>query len=201
VEEGGNGAVKGFDGWDGVVSGGASGMIKRGSVEEQELAYPVRFDVIELLQDSEGAGEFIGARGTYGERVCTAPPDSRTFLQTGDVSGDTYPVFGVAGAPPLPLNTLHLVRASGEKEVVKAVDLVEIYPGDVLYTQCFGGGGWGNPLDRDPEKVKFSAMEGLLSFERAKDVYGVVLTQKDKENPETIEVDYKATEALREKSR
>jgi N-methylhydantoinase B len=197
VEEGGSGAVKGFDGWDGVVSGGASGMVKRGSVEEQELAYPVRFDVIELLQDSEGAGEFIGARGTFGERVCTAPPNSRTFLQTGDVSGDTYPCFGVAGAPPLPLNTLRLLRATGKKEVIKAVDLYELNRGDILYTECFGGGGWGNPLDRDPEKVRFGAIEGLVSFKRAKDVYGVVLIQKDPKNPETIKVDATATAALR----
>ena len=74
-----------------------------------------------------------------------------------------------------------------------------MYEGDTRYTKCYGGGGWGNPLDRDPEKVKFNAMEGLLSFERAKDVYGVVLTQIDEENPETIEVDEKATEELRNK--
>jgi N-methylhydantoinase B len=200
TEEGGNGAVKGFDGWDGVCAGGASGMVIRGSVEEQEIAYPVRFDVLELMQDSEGAGEFIGARGTYGERVCTAPPGARTFLQTGDVSGDTYPCFGVAGAPPLPLNTLRLLRAAtGEKEVIKAVDLYELFPGDILYTQCFGGGGWGSPLNRDPEKVRFNAVEGLLSFKRAKNVYGVILKQADKANPETIEVDYEATEKLRQK--
>jgi N-methylhydantoinase B len=199
VEEGGSGAVKGFDGWDGVASGGASGMVKRGSVEEQELAYPVRFNVIELLQDSEGAGEYIGARGTHGERICTAPPGSRTFLQTGDVAGDTYPCFGVAGAPPLPLNTLRLHRATGKKEAIKAVDLYELHQGDILYTTCYGGGGWGNPLDRDPEKVRFNATEGLLSFKKARDVYGVVLNQPDKENPETIAVDDKATAALRKR--
>jgi N-methylhydantoinase B len=82
-------------------------------------------------------------------------------------------------------------------KVVKAVDLEELYEGDVLYTTCYGGGGWGNPLDRDPEKVKFNAMEGLVSFEKAKNVYGVVLTQEDEENPETIDVDIKATEELR----
>lgn len=200
VEEGGSGAVKGFDGWDGVGPGGSSGMIRRGSVEEQELNYPVRFDVVELMKDSEGAGEFIGARGVYGVRVCTAPPGSRTFLQAGDVAGDTYPCFGVAGAPPLPLNTLRLFRSStGQIEVIKAIGFYEIYPGDVLYTQCYGGGGWGNPLYRDPEKVKFNAIEGLLSFERARNVYGVVLIQHDPENPETIEVDYPATEELRQK--
>jgi N-methylhydantoinase B len=200
IEEGGAGAVKGFDGWDGVASGGASGMIKRGSVEEQELAYPVRFDIALLKQDSEGAGEFIGSRGVYGERACTAPKNSRTFLQSGDVCGDTWPAHGVAGAPHLPLSNLRLVRAAtGEKEVIKAVDMNEIYPGDILYTNCYGAGGWGNPLNRDPEKVRFNAVEGLLSFERARNVYGVVLTQKDPENPETIEIDGKATEELRRK--
>ena len=63
----------------------------------------------------------------------------------------------------------------------------------------YASGGWGNPLNRDPERVKFNAIEGLISFKRARDVYGVVLKQKDKENPETIEVNYKATEELRKK--
>jgi N-methylhydantoinase B len=153
-----------------------------------------------MFPDSEGAGEFIGSRGIYGERVCTAPPNARTFLQSGDVSGDTYNVFGVAGAPPLPLNTLRLLRAAtGKIEVIKAIDMNELFPGDILYTYAYSGGGWGNPLDRDPEKVKFNVMEGLVSFERAKNVYGVVLTQNDKENPETITIDYPATQELRRK--
>jgi hypothetical protein len=42
-------------------------------------------------------------------------------------------------------------------------------------------------------------MEGLVTFERAKNVYGVVLTQNDKENPETITIDYPATQELRRK--
>jgi N-methylhydantoinase B len=200
VEEGGNGALKGFDGWDGVGAAGGSGVSKRGSVEEQELMYPVRFDVVRILEDSEGAGEFVGGRGTYTERVCTAPPGARTFLQTGDCSGDTWPVYGVAGAPPLPVNSMRVLRAGKkERDVIKAIDLNEMFEGDILYSWCYGGGGWGNPLDRDPERVKFNATEGLLTFERARDVYGVVLTQKEKDNPETIEVDYKATEELRKK--
>jgi N-methylhydantoinase B len=201
IEEGGSGAVKGFDGWDGVGAGGGSGASKRGSVEEQELSYPVRFDVVNLMKDSEGAGEFTGARGTYVERVIIIPAKgARYILQTGDCSGDTWPAFGVAGAPKLPLSTMHVIRAGKKrKEVVKAIDLGELYSGDVLYTKCYGAGGWGNPLDRDPEKVKYHAMEGLVSFARARKVYGVVLTQRDKTNPETIEVNLKATTELRKR--
>ena len=102
IEESGTGAVKGFDGWDGMMGVCGGGQGKRGSVEQEELKYPIRFDVIRLLENSEGAGEFIGSRGSYGERVCTAPLGSRTTLQTGDCSGDTWPVMGVAGAPQQP---------------------------------------------------------------------------------------------------
>ena len=86
-----------------------------------------------------------------------------------------------------------------EKEIIKAIDLYEIFQGDILYTKCYGGGGWGYPLNRDPDKVKFNAMEGLVTFDRARGIYGVVLTQTDKDNPETINVDYEATKRLREK--
>jgi N-methylhydantoinase B len=203
IEEGGSGAVKGFDGWDGVGAGGGSGASKRGSVEEQELSYPVRFDVVDLMRDSEGAGEFTGARGTYVERIITIPEKgARYILQTGDCTGDTWPAFGVAGAPKLPLSSMRVIRAGKKrKEVIKAIDLNELYSGDVLYTRCYGAGGWGNPLDRDPEKVKTNVMEGLLSLNRARKVYGVVLNQKDKENAETIEVNYPATRELRKKLR
>lgn len=51
----------------------------------------------------------------------------------------------------------------------------------------------------EKRRVKLNAIEGLLSFERARDMYGVVLIQKEKDDPETIEVDYQATEELREK--
>jgi len=196
MEEGGPGAVKGRDAWR------PGGPVKRGSVEEQELVFPVRWDVMELLPDSEGAGEFTGTGGAYGERVCTAPPGARTFLQTGDVSGCTTPRYGVAGAAMIPPSTLHLLRAGKkEKDVIKAIDVYELHNGDVLYTEAYGGGGWGNPLNRDPEKVKKSVIAGLISFERARNVYGVVLTQQDRENPETISVDYKATEELRNKAK
>jgi N-methylhydantoinase B len=66
-----------------------------------------------------------------------------------------------------------------------------------LITRTSGGAGWGNPLDRDPERVRLNVRDGFLSIQRARDVYGVIITQKEKANPETVEVDYRATEKLR----
>ena len=54
-----------------------------------------------------------------------------------------------------------------------------------------GGGGWGDPLDRDPESVRWDAIEGYISRGAALDEYGVVLDEKD------LSVDQAATERLR----
>jgi N-methylhydantoinase B len=54
-----------------------------------------------------------------------------------------------------------------------------------------GGGGCGNPLEREPEMVERDVIEGYVSLERAKEDYGVVI------DPETLKVDLEATEKLR----
>lgn len=202
IEEGGSGAVKGYDGWDGMVGVPLAGVIYRGSVEICELIFPYLWHVVRLAQDSEGPGEFIGARGTYSERECVAPPGARTILMSGDASGAFFPPTGVAGAPDAPCGEIYIQRVGKkEREIFRTIDMGEMYPGEVLTTKAGGGGGWGNPLDRDLEKVRENAQDGLVSFQRARDIYGVVLNQQDKENPETITVDYKATEELRKKLR
>jgi N-methylhydantoinase B len=54
-----------------------------------------------------------------------------------------------------------------------------------------GGGGWGNPLERDPERVRMDVVEGYVSCEKAKNDYGVVLDPKD------LAIDMAATKKLR----
>ena len=58
-------------------------------------------------------------------------------------------------------------------------------------TRCSGGGGWGNPLNRHVQKVQDDVMDGYVSIERAKNVYGVVL------DSHTFEIQHEATEKLR----
>lgn len=200
IEEGGSGAVKGYDGWEGIGPSFLLNTQKRGSVEENELFLPgFRYETVELAMDSEGPGEFRGGRGVYAERVYNLPPGSLTFIQTGCNDGQTTPVPGVAGAPQGSIGQMYIQRAGkADKEIFKTMEIFEVYPSDRMFVTSHGGGGWGDPLNRDPEKVKFDAMEGLLSFKRAEQVYGVVLTQIDKDNPETIQVDYEATKLLRD---
>ena len=65
--------------------------------------------------------------------------------------------------------------------------------GHAWYGWRNGGGGYGEPLKRDPEKVKDDARDGFISVEAARNMYGVVLDTK----PELFAVDYPATAQLR----
>ena len=69
----------------------------------------------------------------------------------------------------------------------------ELRSEDVLVTRCGGGAGVGAPEDRDPEAVKLDVRNELVSLTMAEEVYKVVL------DPETLEIDQEATQALRRK--
>ena len=64
-------------------------------------------------------------------------------------------------------------------------------PEDVLVNCSGGGGGWGDPFKRDPEKVLADVCNGYVSLASAKQAYGVVI------HPETMAIDVTATTALR----
>jgi N-methylhydantoinase B len=103
----------------------------------------------------------------------------------------------MAGAPPTHLGKIFLVKAGGTKEIFKTLDMGEMFPGDLLITHAPGGAGWGDPLDRDPERVRKNVRDGFVSFSRARDVYGVVFKANDMRDPRTIEIDVEATKKLR----
>lgn len=200
IEEGGSGAAKGFDGWEGVVGCPLAGVIYRGSVEQNEMIFPYLWWKVEFAEDTEGAGEFTGSRGTYSERECVEPEGAKTFLMSGDTAGEYFAPGGPAGAPPHPTGEWYIRRVGKkEKEVFHTLDMTQFFNGDVLYTKSSGGSGWGNPLARDIEKIREAVRDGLISDQRAREVYGVVIKPQTLEdpNPENIQVDYKATVKLR----
>jgi N-methylhydantoinase B len=69
--------------------------------------------------------------------------------------------------------------------------LTQLKPGDVVTIDAAGGGGYGNPLERQPEMVESDMIEGYVSIEAAKKDYGVVI------DPKTFKVDMKETKKLR----
>jgi N-methylhydantoinase B len=124
----------------------------------------------ESIADSGGAGLHRGGNG-----VCMV----YEFLEPGQISIHddrwlTYP-WGVNGGLPGGRSTKRLVRKDGTSEWLPSkCDRIQVQPGDQLYFNTWGGGGWGDPLKREPAKVATDVLRGLVSVEGAKR-YGVVV--------------------------
>ena len=103
----------------------------------------------------------------------------------------THP-WGVNGGLPGGRSNKLMVRADKSEEWMPAkADRIAVKAGDTLYFNTWGGGGWGDPLERDAEKVARDTKRRLISRDGARR-YGVVLNTD-------LSVDAKATEDLRRK--
>lgn len=194
ASDGSGGAMKGFDGWQGVGNYRFVGCLVRPDMEVFESQVPYWVRRYELLTDWEGAGEFRGGPGVYVEMACNSdlPPEAPTLAQTGNSDGMRFAPKGAAGGGDGRLNEMWIVSpGTGESRILPTMGLDHIKPGEIVYHRASGGGGWGDPLNRHAERVHEDVLEGLVSFERAREVYGVVL------DPETLEVQHAATEKLR----
>ena len=69
--------------------------------------------------------------------------------------------------------------------------LTQLNPGDVVIMDAAGGGGYGDPLERDPELVAADVANGYVSIEKAREDYGVII------DPQDLKVDAVETEKLR----
>ncbi|MDP7651252.1 MAG: hydantoinase B/oxoprolinase family protein, partial [Rhodospirillales bacterium] len=101
--------------------------------------------------------------------------------------------WGLDGGKPPGKGVYRVVHADGSAEDVGGKCQCEVEAGARFVLRTRGGGGWGDPFRRDPEKIRWDVVEGLLSLERARDVYGVVV------DPVSMTVDGEGTGELREK--
>jgi len=165
---GGYGARAFSDGPDAVQTHGQN--TENAPVEETEANYPVRIVRYELVNDSEGAGRFRGGLGLRRDYLFAEYPVTFTVLADRDREGPGG-LFGGRAAPPAEyvLNPAVEARRLGSKTTV------ELERGDVVSYRTCGGGGYGAPFERDPERVLRDAREGKVSLARARDVYGVAI--------------------------
>ena len=145
-----------------------------------ERYYPMRIERYETAPDSGGAGLHRGGNAIH---------MSYRFLSEGTVSIHddrwfTYP-WGVNGGAPGQRARKILERADGSRTVVgNKVDDIAVGPGDCLHYITWGGGGWGDPLQRDPALVALEVRRGLVTAEGARR-YGVVLDDNGAVDAET----------------
>jgi N-methylhydantoinase B len=85
------------------------------------------------------------------------------------------------------------LSADGTEVAVPVIGDVTLQPGEWVRGLESGGGGYGDPLDRDVDAVRTDVLDGWVSAEAARDIYGVVLTIDD----QSVEIDAAATEEHR----
>ena len=157
--------------------------------EYLEAICPLRMDAHEVIPDSGGPGLHRGGNGVH---------TAYRILNAGDVSIHddrwlSYP-WGVRGGLPGARSRKYVERTDGTIEVLPSkCDRVRVEPGDVVHYCTWGGGGWGDPLERPVEQVAFDVAAGLVTIAGARR-YGVVVH-------EDFTVDDEATQALRESMR
>jgi N-methylhydantoinase B len=189
--DGSCGAVSGFDGYQGVTSLTALGAINRGNVEEMEVRVPWRLLQYELVPDFTGAGKWRGGPGIHWVAVNEGTDG---IMATGSSDGDEMLGFGAGGGKPSPPCRTFIQRRQGKKAVrirVKPHRLVPLKTGDVVVKHSSGGGGVGDPAQRDPEMVREDVANELVSLKAARTIYKVII------DPRTLQVNGRATQALR----
>jgi len=191
-----SGAALGYDGVDGSGSSPLGGAMVRAPIEVEEWYIPYRWKTLEFIADSGGAGQWRGGMGTHVESQCVydrkvwQPMDCLTM--TGNADGEKFGSVGMAGGMGGTLTKLEILR--GEEHLpYRTFDMKYLEPGDSLVSYSGGGGGYGDPLDREIEKVQLDVRNEYVSIKAAQELYGVVF------KPGTYEVDLKVTTALRAK--
>jgi N-methylhydantoinase B len=190
--EGGQGARAYADGnsfYMMIFIGGASNQPN----ETLERWYPMVYTSTEAVVDSCGDGEYRGGFGIW-----------RSFRATGDtelvVLGDRERVgpFGLAGGSNGGPNMVVLNPGTdAEENLGMFTTKAKLKTGDQLEFGSNGGGGYGLPWERKVESVLDDVIDGLLSMEKARDVYGVAITEVDADAL-VYEVDEQETARLRE---
>jgi N-methylhydantoinase B len=180
--------MQGVDGYDHIGMIDASGGLLDQDYEMFEQQTPHRLLQHEYLVDSAGAGEWRGGLGV--ETVFEIGSDDTQMVVFGD--GDVEPAFGLEGGGAGSLNTIELSYPDGNRKTPDSLDLLRGVPKGTIYRQLAGGGGGhGDPKRRPAARVAEEVRNGVVSFEAAREIYGVVVDER------TMTFDAEATERLR----
>jgi N-methylhydantoinase B len=184
---GGAGAYAGGDGAESIQTDSSNSM--NIPVEAMEMDFPIRVLRWGLREGSGGAGRWRGGLGLEyqlevlngeahfshrGERFYTAP-------------------WGLFGGRPGAMAKAEIHRENGQVQNIPSKLEFDLTKGDQVHFYTTGGGGYGDPLVRDPQCVLEDVVDGKISALAAKEEYGVVVIERQK----LPEINAKATGRLR----
>jgi N-methylhydantoinase B len=168
-------------------------------VEGQERVSPILTNEYQIVTDSAGPGKFRGGAGVI--KTSTLGAADKTVISY-ICDRERSIVWGINGGLPSSPHGLSLTRAGSAKTewLGSVFSNVELHSGDVFSRPTAGGGGYGDPLQRDPQRVCEDVADDYVSVERALTDYGVVIRVIDK-GLAAYEVDSESTEAARSELR
>ena len=173
---------------DGVDLGGEiPNIVSRwANAESQELNTPIRYLFRRAVPDSGGPGKYRGGvcheyaftpNGASEVGLVLFGKGTRAPMSLGIFGGYPgcnvgYTTFRQANVDELPDRLEELV---GSEQFDQFWGMLDLHEGDVQYVRFMGGGGYGDPIDRDPALVLRDVLAGLVTAEPAREIYGVVI--------------------------
>ena len=177
------GATPRADGNDGVSNPAATAS--NIPVEVAESEFPIVIERYGLVPDTGGAGRFRGGLAIERSWRCLTPDTSLVVRSDRQL----HAPYGLAGGESGACSANVLREADGREQDLPPMFSTVIQPGDVFHHRTAGGGGFGDPRERDPEAVAADVRDGKVSVRAARERYGVVVREG--------EVDHGATRAAR----
>jgi len=195
---GGWGGRNGRDGCNVTTACFGTGLMAQ-PVEGQERANPMMTTRFEVLTDSAGPGKWRGGAGVQKTSIML---EAENTVISYICDRERAVVWGIEGGLPSMPHGLTLRRHGSDKPewLGSVFSNVAIGQNDEFGRPTAGGGGFGDPLERDPQRVLQDVIDDYVSVERAALDYGVVITPVDPEICE-YEIDAEATRKERERIR
>jgi N-methylhydantoinase B/oxoprolinase/acetone carboxylase alpha subunit len=145
------------DGNDGLTN--PASLAANIPVEVAESEFPIVVERYALVPDSGGAGKHRG--GLAIERVWRCLTPNTSLIVRSDRSA--HPPYGLHGGAPGALSSNLLIHPDGSEEVLPSMFSTTIQAGDVFVHRTAGGGGWGDPAERDPQLIADDLADGKVS--------------------------------------
>ena len=158
------------DGNDGVSNPAATAS--NIPVEVAESEFPIVVERYGLVPDSGGPGRFRGGLAIERAWRCRTPETSLVVRSDRQL----HAPYGLAGGAPGAPSANVLRHPDGTEERLAPMFSTTIGPGDVFHHRTAGGGGFGDPLERDHEAVADDVRDGKVSEAAARERYGVVIS-------------------------
>jgi N-methylhydantoinase B len=185
---GGSGARPVKDAVDGTdVLSGARNI--PAEVIESELPVVVRH--CRLRADGPAAGRW---RGGLGRDLCIEARVPNSILTARGWERSLFRPWGRAGGKPGNLSEISVNPGTPRERSISKIDVLRLGAGDAVRFISAGGAGYGDPLERDPDRVLVDVLDEYVTVDRAREDYGVVITNDAK-------VDTRATVELRRQMR